>query len=48
MGGAAVGHPGSDPLRRELHAAWAATGDVLRLLALPYAAHSRYREEWRP
>ncbi|MGK5111751.1 DUF6221 family protein [Geodermatophilus sp. CPCC 205506] len=40
--------PGSDPLRRELHAAWAATGDVLRLLALPYAAHSQYREEWRP
>lgn len=26
----------------------AALGDVLRLLALPYASHPDYRPEWRP
>ncbi|MFI0480875.1 DUF6221 family protein [Actinomadura sp. 9N215] len=32
----------------ELDAAHAVRESVLRLLALPYAAHPAYREEWRP
>jgi hypothetical protein len=32
----------------ELEAAQAAREPVLRLLALPYAAHPAYRPEWRP
>ncbi|MER7541879.1 DUF6221 family protein [Spirillospora sp. NPDC127506] len=32
----------------ELEAAQAVRESVLRLLALPYATHPAYREEWRP
>ncbi|WUI01493.1 DUF6221 family protein [Spirillospora sp. NBC_00431] len=32
----------------ELEAARAARESVLRLLALPYAVHPAYQEEWRP
>ncbi|GAA4232624.1 hypothetical protein GCM10022254_33040 [Actinomadura meridiana] len=32
----------------ELEAAHEARASVLRLLALPYAAHPAYQEEWRP
>ncbi|TDB87619.1 hypothetical protein E1264_14135 [Actinomadura sp. KC216] len=32
----------------EVGAAHAARESVLRLLALPYAAHPAYQEEWRP
>ncbi|MEU5987478.1 DUF6221 family protein [Spirillospora sp. NPDC047418] len=32
----------------ELEAAQAAREPVLRILALPYAAHPAYRPEWRP
>jgi len=36
-------------LNPDVHSdAWTALGDVLHLLALPYADHPDYREAWRP
>jgi len=40
--------PGDDPARRERQTHRDALGTVLRLLAVPYAGHADYREEWRP
>lgn len=35
-------------IQEEWHSGGNADGDLLRLLALPYADHPDYRQEWRP
>lgn len=37
-----------EQINEEWHAGSALAGDLLCLLALPYADHANYREEWRP
>lgn len=45
----AVADSDRPPMERlERHAAWAAFGDALRILSVPYQGHPAYQPEWDP